>query len=55
MLSDGISGVINADDLSGCEGMEMKELQVNECTFFLSVERVEQFNVRTVPCAGVPL
>lgn len=57
MFSGGVSGIINSDDLSGCEGMEIKELQINECTFFyfLSVERVEQFKVRAVPCAGVLL
>lgn len=52
MFNDGISRIINSDDLSGWEGMEIRELQVNECTFFLSMERVEQFKVRTVPCAG---
>lgn len=39
MFSGGISGVINSDDLSGCEGMEIKELQVNECTFFFKLWR----------------
>lgn len=55
MFSGGISRVINSDGLSGCEGMEIKQLQVNECRFFLNVERVEQFKVRRVPCTGVPL
>lgn len=32
MFSDGISRVINSD-LSGCEGMAIKELQVNEWTW----------------------
>lgn len=34
MFSGGISRVINSDGLSGCEGMEIKQLQVNECRVF---------------------
>lgn len=35
MFSAGISRIINSHDLAGCEAMEIKELQVNECIFFL--------------------